>query len=105
MTQQAELLKQIEKLPQKYFGEIYDFVGYLQHKAQLEVNKTEYKQEINKKNISLSKDDNGKIRLTKEVIEEMLQNSPHTRALSGILSNMGDIDLDKVRMKRLNKHL
>ena len=36
MTQQAELFKKLEKLPQKYFGEVIDFVGYLQHKAQQE---------------------------------------------------------------------
>ena len=34
MTQQAELLKNIDTLPQKYFGEVIDFVGYLQQKAQ-----------------------------------------------------------------------
>ena len=36
MTQQAELLKKIDTLPPKYFGEVIDFVGYLQHKAQQE---------------------------------------------------------------------
>ncbi|MCL2068136.1 MAG: hypothetical protein FWG99_11825 [Treponema sp.] len=36
MTQQAELLKKIDALPPKYFGEVIDFVGYLQHKAQHE---------------------------------------------------------------------
>jgi len=36
MTQQAELLKKIDKLPPQYFGEVIDFVGYLQHKAQQE---------------------------------------------------------------------
>ena len=33
MTQQTELLKKIETLPQKYFGEVIDFVEYLQFKA------------------------------------------------------------------------
>ena len=47
----------------------------------------------------------GKFILTKEVIDEMLQNSPHTRALSGILSGVGDVDLDKARMERFAKHL
>jgi len=36
MTQQAELLSKIEKIPPRYFREIIDFVGYLQHKAQQE---------------------------------------------------------------------
>jgi len=40
MTQQAELLKKIDKLPLKYFDEVIDFVGYLQNKAQRELNET-----------------------------------------------------------------
>jgi len=40
MTQQAELLKKINKLPLKYFDEVIDFVGYLQNKAQQEKNDT-----------------------------------------------------------------
>ena len=32
MTQQAELLKKIENLPQKYYGEVIDFVVSLQQK-------------------------------------------------------------------------
>ena len=33
MTQQAELMNSINKLPPQYFKEVIDFVGYLQHKA------------------------------------------------------------------------
>jgi len=33
MTQQAELFRSIEKLPPQYFGQVIDFVGYLQQKA------------------------------------------------------------------------
>ena len=36
MTQQTELLNIVDKLPQKYFSEVIDFLGYLQHKAQQE---------------------------------------------------------------------
>ena len=36
MTQQAELLKKLEKLPPQYFGEVINFVGYLQQKIQQE---------------------------------------------------------------------
>ena len=36
MTQQAELIKNIDKLPSKFVGEIIDFVAYLQYKAQQE---------------------------------------------------------------------
>ncbi|MDR0315304.1 MAG: hypothetical protein LBH97_00210 [Treponema sp.] len=33
MAERAELLKEIDKLPSKYFGEVFDFVGYLQQKG------------------------------------------------------------------------
>jgi hypothetical protein len=101
MTRQAELLNRIDEIPQKYFGEVINFLGYLQHKAQ---------QEAKLPVAPLSKDSNGKLLLTKETIDEMLQNSPHTRALSGVLAGMGDagsqaaVDLDKVRAERLAKH-
>ena len=62
-------------------------------------------QPTEKPKMYIPKDSNGKIRLTKEMIKEMLRNSPHTRALSGILSGMEDIDLDKIRMERLAKYL
>jgi hypothetical protein len=34
MTQQVEIIKEIDKLPSKYIGEVLDYVGYLQQKAQ-----------------------------------------------------------------------
>ena len=34
MTRQAELFGKIDKLPPQYYGEVFDFVEYLQHKAQ-----------------------------------------------------------------------
>jgi len=36
MTQKAELHRRIDTLPSKYFGEVIDFVGYLEHKARQE---------------------------------------------------------------------
>ena len=36
MTQQAELIRNIDKLPPKFFREIIDFVAFLQYKAQQE---------------------------------------------------------------------
>jgi hypothetical protein len=33
MTRQVELLRKIDGLPPQYFGEVIDFVGYLQQKA------------------------------------------------------------------------
>ena len=36
MTERASLLKEIDKLPPKYYGEVFDFVGYLQRKTENE---------------------------------------------------------------------
>jgi hypothetical protein len=36
MTQQADLLSKIDKLPPKYLGEVIDFVEYLQQKVKNE---------------------------------------------------------------------
>jgi len=33
-------MKKIDKLPPKYFGEVIDFVGYLEHKARQEAMQT-----------------------------------------------------------------
>ena len=40
MTEHAELLKEIDKLPPKYVGEVFDFVGFLRQKAQSETEDT-----------------------------------------------------------------
>jgi len=40
MIERAVLYKEIDKLPPKYFGEVYDFMGYLQHKARQETAQT-----------------------------------------------------------------
>jgi hypothetical protein len=32
MTERADLLKEIDNLPHKYFGEVLDFAGYLRQK-------------------------------------------------------------------------
>ena len=34
MTERAELLKEIDKLPSQYVGEVFDFVEYLRKKTQ-----------------------------------------------------------------------
>jgi len=94
MTQQAELLRKIDALPPEYFGEVIDFVGYLEQKTQ----QGKLMRQKTSKN-------NGKIHLTRRELDEMLQDCPHTLALSGILSGIGDVDLDKIRMERLAKHL
>ena len=45
MTQQAELMNSINKLPPQYFREVIDFVGYLQHKTQNSDKPLEFKAE------------------------------------------------------------
>ena len=47
----------------------------------------------------------GKFRFTRQELDELKKNSPITESLSGILSGLGDVDLDEVRMARLAKHL
>ena len=110
MTQQAELLNKIDKIPPKYFDEVIEFLGYLQHKAQQEA---QIKQCVNDDDeleqkscecvINIPMDSNGKFLLTKEVIEEMEKNSPTLHKLAGILHT--DMTLDEIRMARLVKHL
>jgi len=103
MTQQTELLKIIDELPQKYFGEMIDFVGYLQHKAQQEANGTGLKQETREGVASLFKDDSRKIHFTRKELDEMVKNSPTLHKIAGILHT--DMTLDEIRMARLAKHL
>ena len=43
-----------------------------------------------------------KLHLTKQAIEEMLQNSPHTRALTGILHT--DMTAKEIRNERLSQY-
>jgi len=38
MTERAELLREIDKLPPQYFDEVFDFVEHLRKKAQNEDN-------------------------------------------------------------------
>ena len=47
----------------------------------------------------------GKLHLTKKELDEMLKDCPITQRLLGILSDLGDVDLDEIRMARLAKHL
>ena len=58
-----------------------------------------------KPKMHIPKDSNGKFMLTKEILDEMERNSPITQRLSGILSCLGDVDLNEVRLKMLAKHL
>lgn len=46
MTQQAEIIRDINSLPQKYIGEVLNFIAFLRYKAQQEeiVKKEEHKE-------------------------------------------------------------
>ena len=37
MTRHVELLRKIDELPPQYFGEVIDFVGYLQQKVKKDI--------------------------------------------------------------------
>jgi len=56
-----------------------------------------------KADIPLPRDKDGRILLTKEVLEELEKNSPTLHKLAGILHT--DITLDKIREERLAKYL
>ena len=43
----------------------------------------------------------GKLHLTRAEIDELMKDCPHTEALCGILSGMGDVDPDDLRMERI----
>ena len=47
--------------------------------------------------------DDGKIRLTRKELDDMVKNSPTLHKLSGILHT--DMTIDEIRMARLTKHL
>jgi hypothetical protein len=46
-----------------------------------------------------------KFRLTKKELYEMLDKSPITRELTGILSNLGNITIEQIRDERLARQL
>ena len=48
-----------------------------------------------------------KLHLTKQQLDEMLQNAktPHSDALAGLLAHLGDISLEEIRDERLARHL
>ena len=49
--------------------------------------------------------DPSKLRITKKELDEMLEKSPITRELTGILSDLGDISIQQIRDERLARHL
>jgi len=52
-------------------------------------------------------DDSGKLRLSKQELDEMLQNAqtPISDSLTGILADIGDITIEQIREERLSKYL
>jgi len=62
------------------------------------------KAQMELKIIPFTKEENPeKIRLTAQMMDEMLQNSPHTRALTGIMHT--DMTVEEIREERLAKYL
>ena len=55
--------------------------------------------------VASSSSNSGKILFTRQELDEMVKNSPTLHKISGILSHLGDVDLDEVRLARLAKHL
>ena len=77
-------------------------------KAQVELKVIPFtkKEEISEPAVKESyPDNNGKLRLTKKELDEMLDKSPITRELTGILSDLGDITIEQIREERLAKYL
>jgi hypothetical protein len=107
MIQQAELFNKIEKIPPKYFGEIVDFLGYLQNKAQKEENDTAaFPEESSPEESSAYKPktvgSDGKFHFTRKEWDEMMKDKT-LLSLKGILHT--DMTLEEIRMARLAKHL
>ena len=46
-----------------------------------------------------------KLSLAKKKLDEILEKSPITRELTGILSSLGDISIEQIREERLARHL
>jgi len=53
--------------------------------------------------VRIPTDSNGKLLLTKELIEEMEKNSPTLHKIAGVLHT--DMTIEEIRMARLAKHL
>jgi len=70
---------------------------------QFPVRKTAQLETAEKPKMHIPKDSNGKFILTKEIIDEMVKNSPTLHKLTGILHT--DMTIDEIRMARLAKHL
>ena len=58
-----------------------------------------------KPKMHIPKNSNGKFRISRQELDELRKNSPISQSLSGILSGLGDVDLDEVRMARLARQL
>jgi len=52
-------------------------------------------------------DNNGKLHLSKQELDEMLRNAqtPISDSLTGILAHLGDITIEEIREERLAKYL
>ena len=55
--------------------------------------------------LKTEKPSNKKKLITRQELDELRKNSPTLHELSGILSHLGDVDLDEVRKARLARQL
>jgi len=111
MTQQAELLRKIDALPPKYFGEVIDFVGYLQKKAQNEDNRDKeiaWKNENDQQTEGTQPDQKlaeyfeyWKKTYPSKIVEMLMQPAPIADKLLGIIAGTGDITYEQIREERL----
>jgi len=123
MTQHAELLQMINTLPPEYFGEVIDFVEYLQNKTRKETVSVEKAEGVAEREPSYSADQKPEVLepwvekrakefderikgwtkwYSPETLEEFSRMPPILKALSGI-ANVGDKTYEQLRDERLTE--
>ena len=102
MTQQAELLREFDRIPPKYYGEVIDFIRTVQHKAQQEAAQQMAVSHMVEKPQAKKMP---KLRITRRELEEMLKNAetPISDSLTGIFAKVGGITKEQIREARLSE--
>ena len=102
MTQQAELLREFDRIPPKYFGEVINFLRIVQQKAQQEIaQQTAVNHNIKEPQTKKMP----KLGITRRELEEMLKSAetPISDSLTGIFVKVGDITKEQIREARLSE--
>ena len=102
MTQQAELLREFDRIPPKYIEEVIAFIRTVQHKAQQEAaQQTAVNHKVEEPQVKKM----AKLGITKKELEEMLKNAetPISDSLTGIFAKVGDITKEQIRESRLSE--